>query len=55
MAPAGGAEAEWNGLIQKHMAEAKVDELTATDAVSKTEAGRRAYAKMAAEQRPRAN
>lgn len=55
MAPAGGAEAEWNGLIQKHMAEAKVDELVATDAVSKTEAGRRAYAKMMAEQRPRAN
>ena len=55
MAPAGGAEAEWNGLIQKHMAEAKVDELAATDAVSKTEAGRRAYAKMMAEQRPRAN
>lgn len=54
MAPT-GAEAEWNGLVQKHMAEAKVDELTATDAVSKTEAGRRAYAKMAAEQRPRAN
>ena len=55
MAPAGGAEAEWNGLIQKHMAEAKVDELAATDAVSKTDAGRRAYAKMMAEQRPRAN
>jgi predicted RNase H-like nuclease (RuvC/YqgF family) len=55
MAPAGGAEAEWNGLIQKHMAEAKVDELVATDAVAKTEAGRKAYARMVAEQRPRAN
>lgn len=54
MAPT-GAEAEWNGLVQKHMAEAKVDELAATDAVAKTEAGRRAYAKMVAEQRGRAN
>ena len=54
MAPT-GAEAEWNGLVQKHMAEAKVDEVAATDAVAKTEAGRRAYAKMVAEQRGRAN
>lgn len=50
-----GAEAEWNGLVQKHMAEAKVDEVAATDAVAKTDAGRRAYAKMQAEQRGRAN
>jgi hypothetical protein len=50
-----GAEAEWNSLIQKHMAEAKVDEVKATDAVAATAIGKQVYRRMIEEQRPRAN
>ena len=46
-----GAAAELQGMIDKRMAEKGEAEHVASDAVLKTEAGRRAYAKMVAEQR----
>ena len=50
-----GAEAEWNGMLEKYMTDHKVDLLKANDAVAATEIGKRVYARMVAEQGLRAN
>jgi len=46
-----GAEAEFQGLVDKCMVEKGLDEARATEEVSKTAAGKAAYRRMVAEQR----
>jgi lipopolysaccharide biosynthesis regulator YciM len=49
--PASAGEAEFQGLVNKRMAEKGEDEARATDEVAKTAAGKAAYRRMVAEQR----